>query len=360
MLGEYSSQFLMCRLGKDVFIMGQVFLFSLGAVMPILLLMLLGYFLRRRGFLDDAFLRLGNRLVFRVALPVLLFCNVYQLESLTDVNWRLVGYALITVLVLFGIGALCAHAFVKDSRRRGVLWQCTFRSNLAVIGVPLAQALGGIAGVASVSLLNAFTIPLFNVLAVLALSVCAPGFEGESVKSRLRGIGRRVVTNPLIIGVGLGMVCVGVRSLLPVGADGEIVFSLSRDLPFVYTALKYLSQLATPLALLVLGGQFRFDALGSMKREITMGTLLRVVAAPALGVGVASLLAKAAMLSLTPGDYAALVALFGSPVAVSSAVMASEMGGDEQLASQYVVWTSLLSMLTIFLLVALLRGLHLL
>lgn len=340
--------------------MGQVFMFSLGAVMPILLLMLLGFFLRRGGFFNDAFLKTANRLVFRVALPVLLFYNVYCLESLTDVNWRLVIYALLVVLLLFLIGGVCARLFVHDKRKCGVLWQCTFRSNLAVIGVPLAQALGGVAGVASVSLLNAFTIPLFNVLAVLALSAYAPDAAAADAKGRLRGIGKRVITNPLIIGVALGMVCVGVRSILPAGADGQICFSLSRDLPFVFTAVKYLSQLATPLALLVLGGQFRFDALGSMKKEIVLGTLLRVIAAPVLGVGIAALLAQLGVLTLASGDYAALVALFGSPVAVSSAIMAGEMGGDDQLASQYVVWTSLCSMATIFLTVALLRGLALL
>ena len=340
--------------------MGQVFLFSLGAVMPILALMLLGFFLRRRGFFDDAFLRIGNRLVFRVALPVLLFYNVYCLESLTDVNWRLVFCALGVVLLLFAIGGVCARLLVQNTRRRGVLWQCTFRSNLAVIGVPLAQSLGGVAGVASVSLLNAFTIPLFNVLAVFALSAYAPDEAAVDARSRLRGIGKRVLTNPLIIGVGLGMVCVGVRSLLPLGADGQPCFLLSRDLSFLFTAIKYLSQLATPLALLVLGGQFRFDAMGSMKKEILLGTLLRVIAAPALGVGMAVLLAKLGVLTLASGDYAALVALFGSPVAVSSAIMASEMGGDEQLASQYVVWTSLASMGTIFMMVALLRGVGLL
>ena len=91
-----------------------------------------------------------------------------------------------------------------------------------------------------------------------------------------------------------------------------------------------------------------------------LGTALRVVIAPLLGVGAAVLLAKVGVLSLGAGDYAALVALFGSPVAVSSAVMAGEMGSDDQLASQYVVWTSICSMVTIFLTVALLRGVGLL
>ena len=344
---------------KRDMILKDVFLFSLNAVMPILLLLILGSLLRRMGFYGDDFLKTANRLVFRLGLPVLLFYNVYSLDSLQDVNWPTVWYALLVVTVLFALGALCARLCTSDDRRRGVLWQCTFRSNLAVIGLPLAQSLGGLAGVASVSVLNAFTIPFFNVLAVLALSAYAPDQSGDTLQ-RLRGIGKKVLTNPLILGVALGFVCLGVRAVLPQGADGSIVFSIERDLPFLYTAIRYLSQLATPLALLALGGQFRFDAVGNMKKEIILGTAMRVMVAPMIGVGAAALLASAGVLSLAAGDYAALVALFGSPVAVSSAVMAAEMGSDEQLAGQYVVWTSICSMLTIFLMVALLRSVSLL
>jgi predicted permease len=213
--------------------------------------------------------------------------------------------------------------------------------------------------VVAVSISNAFTIPLFNMLAVLALSAYVTD-GGQSVSARIGGIAKKVVTNPLIIGIFLGFVCLGVRAVLPLGEDGLPIFSLEHDLPFVYTAIRYLAQLATPLALLVLGGQFRFDVVGGMKKEIILGTALRVLIAPAIGLGTAVLLHRVGVLSLQAGDYAAMVALFGSPVAVSSAVMAGEMGNDDQLASQYVVWTSIFSMLTIFLTVALLRGVGLL
>ena len=339
--------------------MKEIFAFSLNAVLPILLLMLLGYFLRRRGFFDDAFLKTANKLVFRVGLSVLLFYNVYEIDGLQDVAWATVGYCVLMVVVLFLVGWLCAHIFVKDLRRRGVVWQCTFRSNLAVIGVPLAQALGGAVGVAAVSVTNAFTIPLFNMLAVLALSAYISDQQQSRVE-RLRGIGKKVITNPLIIGIALGFICLGIRAVLPTDAQGIPVFSLQHDLPFLYTAIRYLSQLATPLALLALGGQFRFDMLGSMKKEVLLGTCMRIAAAPVLGVGVAVLLSQLGVLHLSNGDYAALVALFGSPVAVSSAVMAGEMGNDDQLASQYVVWTSLGSMATVFLMVVGLKSIGLL
>jgi len=71
---------------------------------------------------------------------------------------------------------------------------------------------------------------------------------------------------------------------------------------------------------------------------------------PALGVGCAWLLSTyTEWLPLTTVDYPALICLFGTPVAVSSAIMAAGMKNDTQLATQLVVWTSLLSLLTLFL-----------
>ena len=46
--------------------------------------------------------------------------------------------------------------------------------------------------------------------------------------------------------------------------------------------------------------------------------------------------------------FAAFVALFATPVAVSSVPMTQEMGGDTTLVGQLVVWTTLISGFTIF------------
>lgn len=51
-----------------------------------------------------------------------------------------------------------------------------------------------------------------------------------------------------------------------------------------------------------------------------------------------------------------LVSILGSPLATAAAIMAREMGADKDLAAQLVVWTSILSMFTLFVLVAILRG----
>ena len=127
------------------------------------------------------------------------------------------------------------------------------------------------------------------------------------------------------------------------------MFALNRELAFIFTVVKNLKSLATPLALLVLGGQFQFSVVKGMFKEIAVGTLYRVVLAPVLGVGSALLLARyTGLLTCGPESIPAMLALFGSPVAVSSAVMAGEMGNDEQLAAQLVVWTSIVSIITVF------------
>ena len=196
------------------------------------------------------------------------------------------------------------------------------------------------------AILSAFTIPFFNILAVISLSLFV---SGEGKKVDIRDILKKIVTNPLIIGVCIGLVALVIRSFIPVKEDGSLAFSLSGSLTFLYTAVGNVSKIASPLALIVLGGQFTFSAVRGMLKEIVIGTVWRIVAAPVIGIVVAAALSN--LLQFDNTVYPALVALFGSPVAVSSAIMAGEMENDEQLASQLVVWTSVGSVVTIFLLV---------
>lgn len=318
---------------------------AVNAVMPIILLILLGYLLRRRRFLSEDFLKVGNKLVFRVCLPCMLFINVYNIESLGAIQWDIVLFSVGVLLGIFLMGIGLAVATTKVPERRGVLLQCAFRSNFAIIGLSLTGALGGSGAEATAAVVSAFTIPLFNVLAVVSLSM----FVGHGGGNRgIGSVAHNIVKNPLIIGVFLGLVCLVVRSV-QVRLFGEVVFSLKTQTKFLYTAVNNLKSIASPLALIVLGGQFEFSAVKGMRREILVGTLWRTVAAPLLGVGAAVLLSKGlGIFSWGVNEYPALIALFGSPVAVSSAIMAGQMGNDEQLATQLVVWTSLCSIVTIF------------
>lgn len=325
---------------------GQIFMTALNAVAPIILLILLGYLLRQKGFLTEGFLKNGNSLVFKILLPTMLFINIYHIESLVGIRWEIAIYALTAICVIFCLSLATAILTTPVAERRGVILQCCFRSNFVIIGLPLAASLGGSEAEAVAAVLSAVSIPLFNVLAVISLSV----FVGrkESFWQSAKQILKSIVTNPLIIAVALGMVCVSLR-WVQTAIWGDVLFRLDTQAVFFFDALITLKNGTTALALMVLGGQFVFSAVKELKKEILVATLWRVVLSPVIGVGGAILLTALGVLHCTAADYPALIALYGSPVAVSSAIMAKGMGNDEQLATQLVVWTTIASGITVFL-----------
>lgn len=330
--------------------LGHILGTAVNSILPILLLILLGYILRRIGFLNENFIATGNKFIFNICLPVMLFVNVYDIESLSTIKIDVVIYTVCAVCLLFLLSFTAARS-TNDPQRKGVVMQCVYRSNYAIIGLPLANALGGAEAMAVAAIVSAFLIPLYNTFAVISLSVFIT--EDNSKKIDAKKLLRGVVTNPLIIGVVLGLLCLGLRQL-QMNLFDKLVFSLSRDTAFLYTVLRNVMTITSPLALILLGGQFQFSAVGGMFKEILVGTLWRTVLAPVIGIGLAVILSKyTTLLTCGVSEYPALISVFGSPVAVSSAIMASGMKNDGQLATQLVVWTSLLSIFTLFITICL-------
>ena len=331
----------------------HIFMTAFNAVVPIILLIALGYLLRQKGFLTPNFLQVGNKLVFKLMLPCMLFINTYSIPSLADIRWDITVYASLAILLIFCLSLFTAIRATTVPQRRGVILQCCFRSNFVIIGLPLAASLGGSEAEAVAAVLSAVTVPLFNILAVIALSV----FVGrkESFAQSARHILRDIITNPLIIAVIFGMGCLTLRWLQNL-VFGRVVFRLDTQAAFFFDALTTLKSGTTPVALMVLGGQFTFSAVKELKKEIIAGTVWRIILSPILGIGGAVALTHVGILHCTGADYPALIALFGSPVAVSSAIMAKGMGGDEQLATQLVVWTTLFSSITVFITVCILMA----
>lgn len=336
-------------------------IFSLNAVLPILILIGFGYWLKRIGFLDEHFLQIGNKFVFRIALPTLLFYTIYNIEDLSDIwsSFPVIIYAVIGVLLLYLIGLILALLFIKDNRRKGTVIQATFRANFAIIGIPLAEAMGGQSAVAIVALISAIVVPLMNILAVLALTMFVK--DENDTRHPLIATTVKIVTNPLIIAIFLGLAALGIRSLIPLDSvTGEHVFSIKNDLEFLYTAIKWMAQIASPIALLVLGGTFEFFVIKSLAKQIALGTVARVIIAPAVTLLLAVWLSRHTQyFEFTATEYPALIALFASPTAVSGAIMAKEMNNDEALAVQYVVWTTSLSIISIFIIVFLFKMMNL-
>ena len=334
--------------------------YSFNAVMPIILLILLGVFARRKGFLEPPMLRKVNKFNFRFNFFAMMFMNLYEVESIRQMPVRMGVFMIASHCLLVLLGIILSGFLTGERFRRGVLVQALFRSNYAIIGIPVTVALVGDIGGQIASFLQLPVVLFYNMVSVLLLSyysdyeaqyrLYGEGPLAESNQSReeqkkamaqksgvdFGKILKGLVTNPLIQGLLTGMVVLLIREVIPRGVDGELVFSMRNDLPWLYSSLQSLARMATPLALIVLGGQLEM-------KEIKGFSLLYVAV-------------RLGLLVVGRPEIAVVVAIFGSPLAVSSIVMANEMGGDGHLDGQIVVWSSIFGMLSLFVLISILRS----
>ena len=288
------------------------FLFCINAVFPIILTVALGYFLKRIGLIQANIAAAINKIVFRVFLPVMLFLNVYNIEDAGNVSITYLLYVTLFTLAVFFIMIPMVSIVTKDPLKKGPVHQGTFRSNYAFVGIPLATSLCGSEGALAATLLSALIIPLFNALAVVSLSM----FRKEKNASLFKRVIRDILNNPLIQAIALGGIFLFIRFVF---VKCGISFRMS-DVTFIYKTLSSLSSVATPLALVALGAQFEFSQTGGFKREIIFITVFRGLAAPLLGLGIAYLLG-----CFEPAHFASFIAVFATPIAISSVPMTQEM-----------------------------------
>ena len=310
-------------------------IFAINATAPIVLMVVVGYFLKKIGLIDATLAKAANRLVFKVFLPCMLFLNVYKIESFEDIDFTFVWYALGATLVLF-LGAIASVRLITpENAKRGALLQSVFRANYALVGIPLATSLFGERGSIMATVLSAFIVPLFNTLAVIGLSIYSPGKKPE-----FKRVVVDIAKNPLIQAIALGFVALGIRALfVELGVDFRLT-----DFQPIYKTLSNLSSVATPLALVALGAQFELSAIPELKKHIIFGVVTRNLVVPLLGIGAAYFIG-----GFEGAHFATFVAVFCTPVAVSSVPMAQEMEADTALAGQLVVWTTVFSAISIFL-----------
>lgn len=303
---------------------------SANAVLPMCLVMALGYGTRRLGWLRREEISTINKIAFRIFLPCLLYYNIYCSDLSGSFDPLLMTYAVGGVLLTFGLALGYTLLTEKLPERRGVLIQGMFRSNYVIMGIPVATALLGADQLGTVSILIAIIVPLFNMLAVVVLEV----FRGQKPKP-LHILGQ-IAKNPLVIGSVLGILTLVAGIRLP---------------HILEQTIQSVSAIASPLQLFLLGAFFQFSGLKTYRRELVTVSIAKLIVSPGLFLGLGALLGFRGV------AFVSLIGIFASPTAVNSFTMAQQMGGDAELAGDIVVTTSAASILTMFLCIFLFKSL---
>ncbi|MCU6763122.1 putative transporter YfdV [uncultured Roseburia sp.] len=299
-------------------------LFSVNVTIPIFLVMVLGYVLRRIGMLNDNFVTIANKFNFKVTLPFLLFRDLSTVDIQNVFDLKFVLFCAVSTTICFwGVWGL-AKIFMKDKTMIGAFTQASFRSSAAVMGLAFIQNIYGSATMGSLMIIGA--VPLYNIFSVLVLTFEGSDPKGDHSTGRLKQAGINILKNPIIIAIVLGLIVALLHNPLPT---------------LINKTVSSTAQMATPLALIALGAGFEGKkALAKIKPTLA-SAFIKLIAQAAIFVPIA------AAFGFRGEKMVALVIMLAAPATPSCYIMAKNMNNDGVLTASIVVTTTLLAAVTL-------------
>ncbi len=307
------------------------FAFSLSVTAPIFIVLITGIYLRRINFINDAFIEVSSKIVFNIALPLLLFFTIVKTPVSEVTNLPIIIYGLSATLFMYLLLEWWATR-LDPKADRGVIVQGAFRGNLGFIGLAYCVNAYGEEGLIAASLYIGFVTVLYNLLAIVTLNRAMD--KGNNPIQMLRII----VTNPLIVAIVLALMFSSFNIPVP---------------EFIEKAGGYFANLTLPLALLVTGGSLNFQELKSNPNKTFYTSLIKLVIIPTVFT------LGAYLFGFRGIDLGLLFLMSAAPTATASFIFVKNMGGNYKLAANIIAVTVLSATLSVSLGVFILRSLGL-
>ena len=310
----------------------DILIFSLDGVLPICIPVLIGMLLRKLGIIDKEFASKLNTLCFKVFIPVSIYGQIYQSDLSSVADPRTLVFSLgMTGLVLILL-CLITPKLIHNGVQCGEFIQGVFRSNSAILGLPLLQNLYGTdAG-------KALAIPL--PLMIIMYNICAPivltHFSNNTSKApSLREFCGKVFTNPYLIAAILGILTATTGIKFPT---------------FLQKTVSNIGGIGSPLALVALGAITELEHFKRSGKLAFVASIIRLVIIPVIVLTIGGLI------GIRGVQMSVLLCFFATPTAVGGYVLAKNIDHDGELAGQILLQTTILSFLTMFLLIATMRA----
>ena len=283
-------------------------------------MMVLGYFLHKTPLLDDSFANKMNNFVFKAALPVQLFKNMAESDFYAVWNGKMVVFCFVVSLVSIFL-MLGLSFFLKQKSLRAEFTQAGYRSSQALLGAALLQNIYGTTGPLSLIIIG--SVPLYNVAAVVLLTLMVPGgpLDKKTLGKALKGI----ITNPIILGVFAGLLWSLIRIPQPT---------------FFQRSVDTFAATATPLGLIALGASI------DLKKAVNCIKPTLVCSSFKLVIFTAAFLPLAVLIGCRGELLVAMLVMLGSPTTVSCFSMAKSMGHEGVLSASTVMVTTIFSAFT--------------
>jgi malonate transporter and related proteins len=297
-------------------------IFTGNVVAPVFLLVALGYFVKRINVINENFVDVTSRFVYNVSLPALVFINIAEIDLGEAIEFSQIIYIYAATLISFFIIWILSIPFIKDGKNLSVFVQGAYRSNFAIVGFAIVSKLFGSYALGKAAIVLAFILPLYNVLAVIILTVPLR----KERKLNLRKTLIEIVLNPLIIAVIIGLFFSYYRIEIP---------------SLINSTAGFLSELALPLALIGIGGSLNLENIKKASGLAFTSSAIKIILIPFF------LTFGAYHFGFRGLDLGIMFVLFASPTAIVSFIMAEAMGANSKLAGNIVLISTVVSVFTI-------------
>ncbi|MFP4465831.1 MAG: AEC family transporter [Candidatus Goldiibacteriota bacterium] len=303
----------------------------INSILPAFVIIGLGFFLKKKGLIEECTDKFLNDLAYYVVLPAMIFASIYKLPFGDIFNGRIViGLYIVSFSVfLFSAGA----AYFLKREKRGGFATSAFRSNIAYIGFPLALSLYGESGLAKISVITGFIAPFIIGLSIIYLSLI------EKKEYKKENPAAMVFKDPLIITCIAALLFSYYNLKMPV---------------FMFNTIDLIALMGAPLMLITVGSGLKIESIKNDRFNLIFISLIKLMLLPLMSF----LMFKYIIVITDPVDFNIAVLTFTFPTALSSYVLVKKYKGDYHLTSSAITVTTVLSLFSISIWLWILTSIH--
>lgn len=298
-------------------------IYSLNATVPVFVVIVVGYLLKRIGWINQGFIEASNKINFKVTLPALLIQDMVNNNFMEKFELGYVIFCAVATTISILTMWFLARIFMKDKSIIGEFVQASYRSSAAVLGAAFILNIYSDTGMVPLMIIGA--VPLYNIFAVIILTVECPqkgAGQSKTLSSTLKGI----ATNPIILSIVAGVILSVLNVHFPKMLDNTI---------------SNFSKMATPLALIAIGGSFEFGKALQKIKPAVIATAMKLVGWALVFLPIAI------WLGYRDAKLMAIVIMLASPATPSCYIMSRSMHSEGTLTSSVIVLTTMCSAFTI-------------
>ena len=282
-------------------------------------MMLIGAWLKKRGIIDEN----GKRCLTDLCVNIIIPCNIFR-SCLIEFNmeiFRACGLLLLSA-VLLQMLCLLFNRFLFNRyppQRKKVLQYCTIVPMSGFLGNPIAEGLYDSLGVLYTSI---FLIPM----RIVMWSVGTTYFVADAKVEKKKVI-RNILTHPCLMAVYLGLICMVTQIPLPA---------------VITKTVGYVGSCNSAMTMFIVGTILADVKLSTIvNKDTVLFSIFRLLLLPAVALGAGMLL------GLDTVALGVSVLMTGMPAGATAAIFAARYGSDANFATRCVVFTTLVSMVTL-------------